>query len=216
MQNNIAKLPSSLSLPPSTGLGVLRADDGRATQRVLSLKNGRTSIHFGLATEEIGWGILKTASLEAAGEAVTHVSRRVITCMARDASAPVPGTFFHTKCDLMGLDRGHLKLGVLRFFCWINQAFASKQALVCWLFKPGSQNLDSQLLLPLPLWGRVCPPRHRRNHRSLSPSTQGGRARAAKLSENEAPSRSSSFVLSSLVAWVSRFAASSVVALLCD
>ena len=93
MQNNIAKLPSSLSLPPSPELGFLRADDGRATQRVLSLKNGRTSIHFGLATEEIGWGILKTASLEAAGEAVTHVSRRVITCMARDASAPIPGTF---------------------------------------------------------------------------------------------------------------------------
>ena len=95
MQNNIAKLPSSLSLPPSPELGFLRADDGRATQRVLSLKNGRgrTSIHFALATEEIGWGILKTASLEAAREAVTHVSRRVITCMARDASAPVPGTF---------------------------------------------------------------------------------------------------------------------------
>ena len=83
----------SLSLPPSPELGFLRADDGRARQRALSLKNGRTSIHFGLATEEIGWGILKTASLEAAGEAVTHVSRRVITCMARDASAPVPGTF---------------------------------------------------------------------------------------------------------------------------
>ena len=126
---------------------------------------------------------------------------------------------FHTKCDLTGSDRGHLKHGVLRFFCWINQLVHQSKPLSAGCSNRARRTWtrsSSSLPLSLSLWGRVCPPRHRRNHRSLALSLDAGRARAAKLSENEAPSRSSSFVLSSLVAWVSRFAASSVVILLCD
>ena len=68
------------------------------------------------------------------------------------------------------------------------------------------QKYPSAILDPLHLWGRVCHPRHRRNHRRVAGA---GAAQGGQIVEERGA------VLSSLAvgaaAWVSHFGASSVV-----
>ena len=109
----------------------------------------------------------------------------------------------------MGSEIDHLKLAVLRFFCWINQAFASKQALSML-----NRTLCQSGLAELgPVPPSLCGAEFAllvidliiARSRSL-PRCRAGAAGGQIVGERGA--RSSSSVLSSLVVWVSRLAAS--------
>ena len=88
----------------------------------------------------------------------------------------------------MGSEIDHLKLAVLRFFCWINQAFASKQALSMLNRTLCQSGLAELGPVPPSLCGAEFALLVIDLIIARSLSLDAGRARrAAKLSENEAP-----------------------------